>query len=255
MKRYQQQLIPAAFILTLLVIWEAVVRIFHIPLYVLPSPVQVVQTLAAEAGTLWGHALITTMEAVVGIVIALVLAIILGVAMDRFPVVRQGLYPVLVVTQTVPMIVLAPILIIYMGFGAAPKILTVVLMCFFPVAVSFSDGLSQVDEEYVHLVRSYGTGKWGAYRLVKIPAAIPALLSGLKVAATYSISGAVVGEWIGSQRGLGYYLLRVKNGYMLDKVFACVLVIIFLSLCMNGVIRLYGYVALPYLHKSQRRTL
>lgn len=255
MKRYQQQLIPAAFILTLLVIWEAVVRIFHIPLYVLPSPVQVVQTLAAEAGTLWGHALITTMEAVVGIVIALVLAIILGVAMDRFPVVRQGLYPVLVVTQTVPMIVLAPILIIYMGFGAAPKILTVVLMCFFPVAVSFSDGLSQVDEEYVHLVRSYGTGKWGAYRLVKIPAAIPALLSGLKVAATYSISGAVVGEWIGSQRGLGYYLLRVKNGYMLDKVFACVLVIIFLSLCMNGVIRLYGYIALPYLHKSQRRTL
>lgn len=255
MKRYQQQLIPAAFILTLLVIWEAVVRIFHIPLYVLPSPVQVVQTLAAEAGTLWEHALITTMEAVVGIVIALVLAIILGVAMDRFPVVRQGLYPVLVVTQTVPMIVLAPILIIYMGFGAAPKILTVVLMCFFPVAVSFSDGLSQVDEEYVHLVRSYGTGKWGAYRLVKIPAAIPALLSGLKVAATYSISGAVVGEWIGSQRGLGYYLLRVKNGYMLDKVFACVLVIIFLSLCMNGVIRLYGYVALPYLHKSQRRTL
>lgn len=255
MKRYQQQLIPAAFIFTLLVIWEAVVRIFHIPLYVLPSPVQVVQTLAAEAGTLWGHALITTMEAVVGIVIALVLAIILGVAMDRFPVVRQGLYPVLVVTQTVPMIVLAPILIIYMGFGAAPKILTVVLMCFFPVAVSFSDGLSQVDEEYVHLVRSYGTGKWGAYRLVKIPAAIPALLSGLKVAATYSISGAVVGEWIGSQRGLGYYLLRVKNGYMLDKVFACVLVIIFLSLCMNGVIRLYGYIALPYLHKSQRRTL
>lgn len=255
MKRYQQQLIPAAFILTLLVIWEAVVRIFHIPLYVLPSPVQVVQTLAAEAGTLWGHALITTMEAVVGIAIALMLAIILGVAMDRFPVVRQGLYPVLVVTQTVPMIVLAPILIIYMGFGAAPKILTVVLMCFFPVAVSFSDGLSQVDEEYVHLVRSYGTGKWGAYRLVKIPAAIPALLSGLKVAATYSISGAVVGEWIGSQRGLGYYLLRVKNGYMLDKVFACVLVIIFLSLCMNGVIRLYGYVALPYLHKSQRRTL
>lgn len=255
MKRYQQQLIPAAFILTLLVIWEAVVWIFHIPLYVLPSPVQVVQTLVAEAGTLWGHALITTMEAVVGIVIALVLAIILGVAMDRFPVVRQGLYPVLVVTQTVPMIVLAPILIIYMGFGAAPKILTVVLMCFFPVAVSFSDGLSQVDEEYVHLVRSYGTGKWGAYRLVKIPAAIPALLSGLKVAATYSISGAVVGEWIGSQRGLGYYLLRVKNGYMLDKVFACVLVIIFLSLCMNGVIRLYGYVALPYLHKSQRRTL
>lgn len=249
MKKYQQQLIPVVFILVLLAIWEASVRIFQIPLYVLPSPVQVLKTLTMEAGTLWGHALVTTSEALAGIAIALVLALFLGVAMDRFPVVRQGLYPVLVVTQTVPMIVLAPILIIYMGFGVAPKILTVVLMCFFPVAVSFSDGLNQVDEEYVHLVRSYGTGKWGAYRLVKIPAAVPSLLSGLKVAATYSISGAVVGEWIGSQKGLGYYLLRVKNGYMLDKVFACVLVIIFLSLCMNGAIRLYGYLALPYLHK------
>lgn len=253
MKKYQQQLIPAVFIFALLAAWETVVRIFQIPLYVLPSPVQVLQTLYTEAGTLWGHALVTTTEAAAGIAIAFLLAIFLGVAMDRFPVVRQGLYPILVVTQTVPMIVMAPILIIYMGFGVAPKILTVVLMCFFPVAVSFSDGLSQVDEEYVHLVRSYGTGTWGAYRLVKIPAAVPSLLSGLKVAATYSISGAVVGEWIGSQKGLGYYLLRVKNGYMLDKVFACVLVIIFLSLCMNGVIRLYSYLALPYLHKSQRR--
>lgn len=253
MKKYQQQLIPAVFIFALLAAWETVVRIFQIPLYVLPSPVQVVQTLYTEVGTLWGHALVTTTEAAVGIAIAFLLAIVLGVAMDRFPVVRQGLYPILVVTQTVPMIVMAPILIIYMGFGVAPKILTVVLMCFFPVAVSFSDGLSQVDEEYVHLVRSYGTGTWGSYRLVKIPAAVPSLLSGLKVAATYSISGAVVGEWIGSQKGLGYYLLRVKNGYMLDKVFACVLVIIFLSLCMNGVIRLYSYLALPYLQKSQRR--
>lgn len=159
---------------------------------------------------------------------------------------RQGLYPILVVTQTVPMIVMAPILIIYMGFGMLPKIFTVVLMCFFPVAVSFVDGLGRVDSEYVHLVRSYGAGKWTAYKLVKIPAAIPVLLSGLKVSATYSISGAVVGEWIGSQQGLGYYLLRVKNSYMLDKVFACVVVIIALSLCMNGIIRLMSFMLLPY---------
>ena len=109
-----------------------------------------------------------------------------------------------------------------------------------------------MDEEYVHLVRSYGAGKWGAYRLVKIPAALPALLSGLKVAATYSISGAVVGEWIGSQQGLGYYLLRVKNGYMLDKVFACVVVIIGLSLCVNGAVRLLGRICLPYERKRRK---
>ena len=243
MKQTSERLMPAFFILGLLVLWEGTVRIFGIPLYVLPSPVQVAETLVQELPVLALHARVTVAEALAGVA--------LGILMDCFPMIRQGLYPVLVVTQTVPMIVLAPIFIIYMGFGAAPKILTVVLMCFFPVAVSFSDGLSQVDAEYVHLVRSYGAGQWKTYCLVKIPAAVPALLSGLKVAATYSISGAVVGEWIGSQEGLGYYLLRVKNGYMLDKVFACVAVIIFLSLCMNGLIRLYQYLGMPYLRKQR----
>ena len=247
MKKYHRNLIPALFLLSLLTVWEGAVRILKIPLYVLPSPVQVIQTLLSELDTLTGHAGVTVAEAVCGMVISLILALILGILMDCFPVIRQGLYPLLVVTQTVPMIVMAPILIIYLGFGMTPKILTVVLMCFFPIAVSFSDGLSQVEEDYVHLIRSYGAGRWMAYRLVKIPAAIPSLLSGLKVAATYSVSGAVVGEWIGSQSGLGYYLLRVKNGYMLDKVFACVLVIIILSLCMNGIIRLWQRAALPYL--------
>lgn len=246
MKKHSDKVIPAVFIGALLLIWELCVRIFRIPLYVLPSPVSVVQALIEERVGLWGHAVVTTEEALIGIGIALVLSLALGVLMDCFPAVRQGLYPILVVTQTVPMIVMAPILIIYMGFGMLPKIFTVVLMCFFPVAVSFVDGLGRVDSEYVHLVRSYGAGKWTAYKLVKIPAAIPALLSGLKVSATYSISGAVVGEWIGSQQGLGYYLLRVKNSYMLDKVFACVVVIIALSLCMNGIIRLMSLVLLPY---------
>ncbi len=228
-------------------VWELAVVIFQIPGYVLPSPIQVAAALIQERGTLASHGVVTVAEALTGIAISLVFAVILGVVMDCFPLARQGLYPILVATQTVPMIVMAPILIIYMGFGVGPKILTVVLMCFFPVAVSFCDGLAQVDEEYVNLVRSYGAGRWKAYRLVKIPASVPALISGLKVAATYSISGAVVGEWIGAQKGLGYYLLRVKNGYMLDKVFACVAVIVFLSLCMNGVIRLYQRMALPYL--------
>lgn len=250
MKKYSQQTVPLLFLSTLLVIWEASVHLFDIPLYVLPSPVQVFKTLFSERQTLMGHAAVTVMEAVSGIAISLVLALVLGILMDRFPLFRKGLYPILVVTQTVPMIVLAPILIIYMGFGIAPKILTVVLMCFFPIAVSFTDGMAQVSEEYVHLVRSYGAGSWQVYRLVKIPASIPSLLSGLKVAATYSISGAVVGEWIGSQKGLGYYLLRVKNSYMLDKVFACVLVIIFLSLCMNGVLKLYQRFSLPYLKQA-----
>ena len=250
MKKYNQKIMPVMLIAALLIIWEGAVYAFHIPMYVLPSPTEVRKALTEEAGVLMGHGAVTVAEALMGMGISLALAVFLGIVMDCFPLVRQGLYPILVVTQTVPMIVMAPVLIIYMGFGIAPKILTVVLMCFFPVAVSFCDGLAQVDEEYVNLVRSYGAGKLKSYGLVKIPAAVPALISGLKVAATYSISGAVVGEWIGAQKGLGYYLLRVKNSYMLDRVFACVTVIVFLSLCMNGVIRLYQYRALPYMRRK-----
>lgn len=251
MKKWRKRIAPVLLITLLIAAWELAVRIKDIPLYVLPAPSQVVGSLVTDWSVLAGHAGVTMMEALAGMAIALVLAVTLGIAMDAFPAVKSGLYPVLVVTQTVPMIVLAPILIIYLGFGLTPKILTVVLMCFFPVVVSFTDAMGQMDEEYVHLVRSFGAGRWEAYRLVKIPAAVPGLISGLKVAATYSISGAVVGEWIGAQSGLGYYLLRVKNSYMLDKVFACVLVIVALSLCMNGAIRLYQMFAMPYGEKKE----
>ena len=197
MKHVKDKMIPAVLILVLLVIWEAAVDLLHIPLYVLPSPLEVVKALFTEGTELFSHGLTTVGEGLLGILIASALSLVLGISMDWFPAVRKGLYPILVVTQTVPMIVMAPILIIYMGFGMAPKILTVVLMCFFPVAVSFADGLQRVDEEYVHLVRSYGADRW-------------------------------------------------KNSYMLDKVFACVVVIILLSLAMNGLIRVIAMVSMPY---------
>lgn len=239
MKKISNHLVPLMLFAVILGIWEMVVQVWDIPLYVLPAPSAVLRAVFSEWENLVHHGSVTVMEAIFGMVIALSLALVLGVLMDMFPLVKRAVYPLLVVTQTVPMIVLAPILIIYMGFGMAPKILTVVLMCFFPVAVSFTDGMEQLNPGYVNLVRSYGAKGFSVYRLVKIPAAVPSLISGLKVAATYSISGAVVGEWIGAQEGLGYYLIRVKNNYMLDKVFACVLVIVLLSLAMNGMIAWY----------------
>lgn len=240
---------PALVIAALLLLWEAVVQAAEIPLYVLPAPSDMMRTFVGEFPTLWRHAVVTVMEALVGMAISFVLGIVIGILIDAMPVFRKSIYPILVVTQTVPVIVLAPIFIIYMGFGYAPKILTVVLMCFFPIVVSFSDGLGEMDEGYLNLVRTYGGSRIQLYRIVKIPAAMISLLSGLKVAATYSISGAVVGEWIASQSGLGYYLIRAKNGYMLDKVFACVLMIILLSLLMNGLVKLFGYAVLPSLRR------
>ena len=242
---------PALIILVLLAVWEFCVHAFAMPLYVLPAPSQVVLALIGEADTLLVHAGVSLAEALVGMGISLGASLVLGILMDAFPTFKRSIYPILVVTQTVPMIVLAPIFIIYMGFGLAPKILTVTMMCFFPVVVGFADGMAQVDDGYVNLLRSYGASRLQVYTLAKIPAAMPALLSGLKVAATYSVSGAVVGEWIASQKGLGYYLLRVKNNYMLDKVFACVIVIILLSLMMNGLVRLLQRLFAPYMNQMK----
>ena len=243
--------LPVLIIAALLILWELCVHILAIPLYVLPAPTQVILALFGDIPVLARHAWISLCEALLGMGISLAASLVLGILMDAFPTFKRSIYPILVVTQTVPMIVLAPIFIIYMGFGPAPKILTVTLMCFFPIVVSFADGMAQVHDGYIHLLRAYGASRLQIYTMAKIPASLPSLLSGLKVAATYSVSGAVVGEWIASKEGLGYYLLRVKNNYMLDKVFACVVVIILLSLAMNGLIRAAQYILTPHTRKEK----
>ena len=251
MRKPSRAILPALTILCLLALWEILVRALRVPSYVLPAPSRVLLALWEDRLSLALHSGITVAEALGGMALSLACALALGVLMDASERLRAILYPILVVTQTIPMIVLSPILILYLGFGMTPKILTVVLMCFFPVAVGFADGMGQIDPAYVNLIRSFGGSRLQVYTQVKIPYALPALFSGLKVAATYSIGGAVVGEWIASQAGIGYYLLRVKNSYALDKMFASVLVIIVLSLLMNGLIVLLRRLCLPYLHRKK----
>lgn len=246
-KRYQNKKIapPAIAFILLLVSWECWVDWTSIPLYILPSPSEIALSLYSEWAVLSGHAAVTLEETFIGLVIATLLGMIIAILMDRFKLFRSAIYPLLVVSQTIPVIVLAPIFIIYLGFGLAPKILIVVLMCFFPIVINFADGMEQVDPNQVNLVRLFGAKSWQVYTMIKIPAAAPSLFSGLKVAATYSVTGAVVGEWLSSNSGLGYFMLRAKNGFMLDKVFACVVVVVVLSLCMNGLVKLLEIICIP----------
>ena len=147
--------------------------------------------------------------------------------------------------------ILGPLFTIWLGFGLAPKILMVVFMCFFPVVISFSDALEQVDKKQLDLLRSFGAGTVQQYLYVKIPSAATALFSGLKVAATYCIGGAIVGEWLSASAGLGYYMIRVKNGFQIDKVFACVIMIIIWSLLLNLAVTLMERVLFPYTKKRK----
>lgn len=229
---------PVLVAIGVIVLWEVCVRIFDVPLYILPAPTKILEALAENRSELAMHTLVTLEEAVIGLVIALAFAMLTAILMDLSKTFRHSVYPHLVVTQTVPVMVLAPLFSIWLGFGMAPKVLIVIFMCYFPIAISFADGLAQVNPKQVNLLKSFRASTRQIYTMVKIPAAAPSLFSGLKVAATYCVGGAIVGEWISSSAGLGYYMLRVKNGYMLDKVFATVVVVVVVSLLLNGAVSL-----------------
>ena len=237
--------IPSAVFLTLILAWEIIVRLSNTPLYILPAPSNILTAMIKDGNVLISHSIVTMTETLVGLFVALVLGVTVAILMDRFNTVYLAMYPLLIVSQTIPVIVLAPIFIIYLGFGFAPKILIVTIMCFFPITISFLDGMRDVDKNRINLARLFGASNFKVYTIVKIPAAAPGLFSGLKVAATYSVTGAVVGEWIGSGAGLGYYMIRAKNGFMLDKVFACVVAVIILSLAMNSLVKLAERMIIP----------
>ncbi|HZJ82686.1 MAG TPA: ABC transporter permease [Clostridia bacterium] len=252
MKTIKKWIVPGLLPASILILWELCVKIFSIPLYLLPSPSQTIMALFSNLQVIFPHMLLSLWEAFLGLVIAGLLAIMLGVPMDIWPSFRKAVYPLMVVSQSIPTIVLAPLFMIYFGFGIAPKVITVVLMCFFPIAVSLVDGFSQVSPKIIDLLRTMGANKVDVYRIAKLPGAAPYFFSGLRVAATYSIMGAVVGEWLGGSGGLGFYMIRVKNAYMLDKVFAVVLLVIILSLAMNGCVRLLEYILTPWMRKENK---
>ena len=235
----------------ILLIWEMGIRISGTPIYILPAPSDIAAALTDDFGRLISESAVTMSETLLGMAIAVILAIAGALIMDRFGLMKNAIYPLLVISQAIPVIVLAPIFIIYLGFGMAPKVLTVVLMCFFPIIVTYTDGLSRVDQRLVNLVKSYGANIFQVYYLIKMPAAFDSLFSGAKIAATYSVTGAVVGEWLSSDSGLGYYMLITKNGYMLDKMFASILMVVILSLLMNGLVRLIKYLLMPGTRSSR----
>ena len=244
---------PAITLALVLLLWEACVHIFNINLYILPPPSQIFVSIIENKDVLWMHSMVTLQEAIIGLVLATVLAIIIAIVMDLSPTCKHSLFPHLVVTQTVPVMILGPLFTIWLGFGMAPKILMVIFMCFFPIAISFCDALQRTDENQIHLLKCLGAKKWQIYKYVKIPSAAQALFSGLKVAATYCIGGAIVGEWLSAKAGLGYYMIRVKNGYMLDKVFACVIVIILWSLFLHFIVSCLEWFFFPYKRKNNKK--
>ena len=246
------KLLPAAAGMACLVLWEAVGFFRWLPAYILPPPSRVVQALVNDAGLLMRHGSVTLMEAALGFSIAVISGGMLALWLDHSSLVRRIVYPYLITSQTVPIVTLAPLFAMWFGFGYLPKVLIVILVCFFPITISLLEGLASVDKELIDLMRSMGATPWQRYRWVKIPAALPSFFAGLKISGTYSIMGAVIGEWIGGSMGLGVYMLRVRQSFATDRVFSVIVVIVLLSIFVLKAIQWAERRAMPWMRVIQR---
>lgn len=251
-KKYQSIINKAAPLLSLAVLiglWLLVTEKEIIASYMLPSPSEVAVAFLSELPLLMQHALVTVQEALYGLLLGVVFAFVIALIMDRVAFLRKAVYPILVISQTVPTIAIAPLLVLWMGFDMAPKITLVVLTTFFPVAVSLLDGFQSADRDEINLLRSMGASKLQIFLHIKLPGAMEQFFSGLKVSASYAVVGAVISEWVGGFEGLGVYMIRVKQAYAFDKMFAVIILISALSLVLMAVVSLLKRLAMPYLKK------
>jgi ABC-type nitrate/sulfonate/bicarbonate transport system permease component len=247
----QRNWLPVIPIIALLLLWQLLSTSGIVPAYMLPSPMRVIQAFTADFTLLMKHLSFTLMEAFTGLAIAVTVSFVLAIIMDANRYIRQSVTPLLLLTQTMPVIAIAPLLILWMGYGLTPKITLVFLTCFFPVTIGLLGAFASADEDALRMLQSMGAKKWQLYRYIKIPQGLPAFFSGLKIAASYSIIGAVVAEWLGGDAGLGVYMIRVRRTYSFDKMFAVILLTAALSLILIKVIAVIEKKALPWRKNEQ----
>ena len=241
------KLLPLGAFFLILLLWWGLSASGIVPGYMLPSPVSVVSAFVRDFPNLMTHALVSVREAVYGLLIGVALAFLLACAMDRFLHLEEAVLPLLVVTQTIPTIAIAPLLVLWMGFGMAPKITLVVVTTFFPVAVGLLDGFKSADPDAIALLRSMKATRWQIFRHVKFPAALPYFFSGLRISASYAVVAAVISEWLGGFEGLGVYMTRVRKAFAFDKMFAVILLIVIVSLLLMKLVNVIKTLSMPWL--------
>lgn len=226
MSRLLRPLPTLAVIALLAVLWEAASHWFGVPDYILPSLDSVFSTMANQwSGTLASATWVTTEEVLLGFALSIAVAAGLAVILHSSRILRNACYPLLIGSQAVPIVVIAPVLTIIFGFTITPKLVVVALVCFFPIVVNAVDGLAAVDPELLRVMRTLDGGRWATFRRVEAPAALPSLFTGLRVAATYAPIGAVFGEFAGSQNGLGYLMLQATPQLETSLVFAAIFIL------------------------------
>jgi putative hydroxymethylpyrimidine transport system permease protein len=235
-----------ALLLAGIVVWELVVRVRHVPDYLFPAPTAVGSAFGSDAHLLASAAWVTAREVLIGYLLAVAVALGLAILIHFSALLRRALLPILVLSQTVPTVLLAPILAIVLGFGLTPKLIVVAIVCFFPIVVNAVDGLRSTDGELVRMMRTLDASRVAIFRRVEFPGALPAIFSGARIAATYAAVGAVFGEWSGSTDGLGFVVLQSEPSLDTARIFAAVLILSAIALGLYGLVSLAERLLIPW---------
>lgn len=227
---------PLITFITFLILWQTGVMLSGIEKWMLPSPLHIWQEAVSNGGALLLHAWATIQLTLIGFCIGTVVGLLLACVLYLVPWLKRAIYPLIIVSQNIPAIALLPLLMIWFGIGLMPKMITITLVCFFPVCVAALDGFAQTDRTMVNYMRMVGANRAQLFWKLELPHALPAVCSGLKIAGTYSVMGAIISEWLGTDKGIGYYMVLQKAAYRTDRMFVAIAFVILLSMAMFGLV-------------------
>ena len=235
------------FVLLVLALWEIYVRAADVPKYLFPAPSQIVVSFKEDWSTiLWPAMWVSSREVLVGFAISVVFGIGIAIVLHMFGPLRRAVYPLLISSQTIPIVVIAPILVILLGFGILPKLVIVALICFFPIVVNGLDGLRSVDDDFIRMMKTLDAGRWAIFRRIEFPAALPSIFSGMRIAATFAAIGAVFGEYAGASGGLGYVIQEATPNLQTARIFAAIMILTLIALLLFGLVSLLERVLVPW---------
>jgi len=229
---------PFVVLLLFLIIWEFAVKKAEVPAWLLPTPSQISLELINGWSSVSLHLFSTVKLIMLGFFAGVTVGLLTAIILHNIPFLKDSFYPILILSQNIPIIVLAPLLVIWFGFGLLPKMIVITLVCFFPITISALDGFRQTAPELVHYMQMAGASKKQLFWKLEFPFALPSIFSGLKISATYSVMGAVISEWLGSEQGIGVYMTLASSSFRTDRVFVAIFIIMTLSLLFFALINL-----------------
>lgn len=236
----------AAILVGIVAVWQIGLTWFQVPKFLMPAPSDIADSLQKDFPRLMYHAGVTLTEVVLGFLLALLSGLATALALHMSATLRNAVFPILVASQAIPIIVIAPILVVILGFGIWPKLVMVALICFFPIVVTTTDGLQSADPLVKRMMATLHANKWTILRRVEIPGSLPMMFSGIRIAATYAAIGAIVGEWSGSSAGLGFYMQQNAAALATSRIFAAVIILCAMSFALLGIVSLIERIVAPW---------